>query len=171
MFFCSLPVFWGRTPTRSQQNSKKVIITSSLGWEGRALWGYPESMAKEQGELHERFMGSTLEISLAVPMLQGEESGARSGVGWLPCPRLRTKNLSINWEGPATFRNNLSEVKHLWLLICLNSVSKFIQPFPFTGLNTCLQFIIHLTEIFCDQAVLIGCLSTMETFFFTSGSI
>ncbi|TRZ18982.1 hypothetical protein HGM15179_008114 [Zosterops borbonicus] len=49
----------------------------NLGQESRALWGHPESMAKEQGDLHDPFMGHTLETSLAVPMLQGEEPGAR----------------------------------------------------------------------------------------------
>lgn len=53
-------------------------------------------MAKEQGDLHDPFMGHTLESSLAVPVLQGDEPGARSEVGWFSSLGLWTKNLSIN---------------------------------------------------------------------------
>lgn len=165
MFFCSLSVYWDRKSTRSQQNSEKDIIT----WDEK-LWhsGAIQNQCPRSGEIcHDPFVGYTLETSLAVPMLQGEEPGARSGVASFPSPGLWTKNLSINWEEPAAFRNNLlmkdvSEVKHLRLLICHNSVSKFIQPFPLTGLYTCLQFVIHLTKTSCEQAVLIGFLSSME---------
>lgn len=53
-------------------------------------------MAKEQGDLHDPFRGHTLETSLAVPMLQGEEPGVRSGVGWVSSPEIWTKNRGIN---------------------------------------------------------------------------
>lgn len=81
-------------------------------------------------------------------------AGARAGAGCFPYLGPWTKSHSITCDGPAIFfRNNLPKEKHLWLLICLNSVLKFLWSFPLAGLDICLQFVVHLAQTFYGQTV------------------